>query len=205
MERERLAYAGYIVFFVILVGAVFAVPMLAFTSDMDAAYKAFSYTCHQKLSRSLCLFGGASGYWIADCTPQEGEFIPGASDRTAVKVVADSVTGYKMPVCSRDVGLYVAMLLGGLVYPFVRRLDDGAMYPAVFLVLAIVPLGIDGSLQLVSELGLLPFIYESTNLIRLATGAIAGFAAAFYAIPVLANLVSPAGAGPAAPAKRKNQ
>jgi uncharacterized membrane protein len=205
MERGRLAYAGYVIFFVVLVGSVFAVPFLAFSSDMGAAYQAFSYTCHQKLSRSLCLFGGPDGYWIADCTAQEGAFVTGSEDRTAVKVVADSVTGYKMPVCSRDVGLYGAMLLGGLIYPFVRRLEDGAMYPAIFLVLAIVPLGIDGSLQLVSELGVLPFIYESTNLMRVATGAIAGFVAAFYAIPVLVNIVRPDVAGAAARPKRKNQ
>jgi uncharacterized membrane protein len=33
-----------------------------------------------------------------------------------------------------------------------------------------------------------PFIYESTNTIRLLTGLLAGAVSAFYAIPVLMNM-----------------
>lgn len=190
MKNALVAYAFYMGFFAILLGAVFITPFLAFTGDMGGVYGAFSVTCHQKISRSLCLFSGGSGYWIADCLPQGGEFVESPEDRTTVKVQGDSFTGYKMPVCSRDIGLYGAMLLGGVIYPFARRIEDRHVFPSIWLVLAIVPLGLDGGMQLVSELGLLPFIYESTNSMRLLTGAIAGFAAAFYAIPILVNLVS---------------
>ncbi len=95
----------------------------------------------------------------------------------------------KMPVCSRDIGLYAAMLIGGLMYPLARKLEDDVP-PSIFLILALVPIGIDGGVQIVSEIGILPFLYESTNAVRLITGAVAGLAAAFYAIPILTSLVS---------------
>lgn len=189
MERVQAVYLGYLAFFLILTGSILAVPLLAFDHDMGAAYAAFSVTCHQKLSRSLCVFSGGEGYWVADCTPQEGEFVTSPTDRTGTTVAYEGARGMKMPVCSRDIGLYAAMLLGGLLYPLARRLEDDVP-PAIFLILALVPIGIDGGLQIVSEVGILPFVYESTNAVRLATGAIAGLAAAFYAVPILTNLVS---------------
>lgn len=189
MDRNQVVYGAYMTFFVMLIGLIFAIPLLAFKSDVSALYSAFSYTCHQKLSRSLCLFNNEKGYWIGDCMPQTGTFANNATDRLQIRAEGENI-GYKMPVCSRDVGLYGAMLIGGLMYPFVRRLKDRQMYPAIYLVLAIVPLGLDGSVQLISETGILPFVYESTNMMRLFTGAIAGFAAAFYAIPVLVNMLS---------------
>ncbi len=188
MKVTLLVYAGYITFFALLVGSVFFVPYLAFKQDMQAYYTAFSYTCHQKLSRSLCLFSGTTGYWIADCLPHGG-YVSDPVDRKEINVEdATGAIGYKLPVCARDLGLYCAMLIGGLFYPFVKKLDEHLMYPGIFLILAMVPIGLDGGIQLISEFGLLPFVYESTNLLRLITGAIAGFVAAFYAIDILLNM-----------------
>jgi uncharacterized membrane protein len=188
MKNEHVVYGVYTGFFLIVMAAILAVPLLAFQQDMGTAYDAFAYTCHQKLSRSLCVFGDDDGYWIGDCTNQTGGYIATVADRRMVEVQTDTALGYKMPVCSRDFGLYGAMLLGALVYPFVRKLEDKTIYPAVWLIAAIVPLALDGGIQLVSELGLLPFVYESNNAIRLFTGVIAGFAATFYAIPMLMNM-----------------
>ncbi|MBI5046791.1 DUF2085 domain-containing protein [Candidatus Micrarchaeota archaeon] len=197
MGNEKKVYLAYMILIILFVGIIFAIPYLAFTQDMGAEYNAFSYSCHQKLTRSICLFSAGSGYWIGDCTNQSGKFVNDPNDRTTIKVTkqdtnADlnqlTITGYKFPVCARDVGIYGALLLGGLVYPFVRKLENRTIYPSIWLILAIVPLGLDGTTQLVSELGLLPFVYESTNMMRLLTGAIAGFAAAFYVIPILVNI-----------------
>lgn len=188
MDRALLIYSLYMLVFAVLVGATLAVPLLAFGGDMSGAYAAFGPLCHQKLSRSLCVFSGDGGYRVADCTPQEGMFLGTGADRAAVRVETDGSVGYKMPLCSRDFGLYGAMLLAGAAYPFVRRLDDTRLYPAALLILSLVPIGLDGGVQLVSELGFLPFLYESTNLIRLITGAIAGAGASFFAIPLLVNM-----------------
>ncbi len=203
MKNAHLAYLLYMLFFALLLGAIFITPLLSFSQDMGAFYSGFSYTCHQKISRSLCLFSDGKGYWVGDCTPQNGVFVDSVEDRTQIKEVYGDVVGYKMPVCSRDLGLYLAMFIGGLAYPFVRRIDDRYVMPAIYLVAAMVPLGIDGTVQLLSDLGLLPFVYESTNEIRLLTGAIAGVAAAFYAIPILVNLVSAGEDDAAAAVSRK--
>lgn len=188
MKSEQMVYLVYVVFFLLLVGTVFMVPILAFHQDMDWAYNAYGYTCHQKISRSICIFNNTNGFQLGDCTPQIGNFIDSKIDKTTTGIGNQSEFGYKIPVCARDVGIYGSMLLGAIAYPFVRKLEDRKVYPAIFLVLAIVPLGIDGSVQLLSELGFLPFIYESTNMIRLATGFVAGFASSFYAIPILMNM-----------------
>ena len=52
-----------------------------------------------------------------------------------------------------------------------------------------IPIGIDGGLQFISDLGVVPLAYESTNMLRLLTGAIAGIVASFYAIPLIMNFV----------------
>ncbi|VVC04107.1 Uncharacterised protein [Candidatus Bilamarchaeum dharawalense] len=188
MKSEYIIYIAYVVFFLLLVGAAIYVPILAFNEDATGGYVAFSYTCHQKISRSLCIFNTDNSLWIGDCTLQNGTFIDSRQDRTTTRVETGSTIGYKIPICARDLGIYTAMLLAALVYPFVRKIDDTHVYPAIFLIIAIVPLGLDGTVQLLSELGILPFIYESTNMTRLLTGLLAGFAATFYAIPILMNM-----------------
>ncbi len=190
MERAHIIYGAYLLFFVVLVGLMVATPLLAFGSDQSALYGAFAYTCHQKISRSLCIFSDAASYWLGDCTPQNGTLVNTLADRAAIKVTLDGVTGYKMPACSRDFGIYGAMLFGGLIYPLVRRLDDRNVWPAMWLIIALVPIALDGGIQLLSDLSLLPFVYESSNAIRLLSGGLAGIGAAFYAIPLLMNMFS---------------
>lgn len=187
MKREHIVYGGYTLFLAAVMALVMAAPLLAFGGGGQALYDAFAYTCHQKLSRSLCIFSDG-GYWVGDCTPQNGVLTNSVADRESKRVDAGSAVGYKMPVCSRDFAIYGAMLLAALLYPLVRPVGSREVWPAAGLVLALVPLGLDGGLQLVSETGILPFIYESTNAMRLFTGGLAGFVATFYAIPLLMSM-----------------
>ncbi|MBN1169725.1 DUF2085 domain-containing protein [Candidatus Micrarchaeota archaeon] len=192
MNRNEAVYFIYTLFFSLLVGLIVLTPFWAFENDSNALYDAFRLTCHQKLSRSLCLFNEGSGYSIADCIEQTGMYIPGDQDQ--IMVEKDGKTGYKLPVCARDVGLYGAMLIGALVYPLIRRLDDKSVYPGIYLVIAMIPIGLDGGLQIISDFllstGTDSFLYESTNFGRLVTGGIAGFVASVYAIPILINMFS---------------
>lgn len=72
------------------------------------------------------------------------------------------LNGNQMPFCARDVGLFLGLVLGFGLATFVRW----KIHPVLVLV-GLVPIAIDGGLQLVSS-------YESTNLLRLATGTLAG-------------------------------
>lgn len=72
----------------------------------------------------------------------------------------------QMPFCARDVGLFLGLALASGAVTFVRY----KIYPPLVLA-GLIPIGIDGGLQLVTE-------YESNNLLRLATGLLAGAALA---------------------------
>ncbi len=185
MDRAHFIFGIYILFFAVFFALIFATPLVAFARDASGLYQFFSATCHQKISRSLCIFEDGR---VGDCTAQSGQFVDNENDRAQTSAVVDGKLGYKMPVCARDIGIYGGMLLVAMLYPLVRRIDDIDVPPVLYLIIAIAPLAIDGTIQLVSDLGWLPFVYESTNLIRLATGLLAGGAASYYAIPLLMNM-----------------
>lgn len=187
MKSSKVLYLIYMAIMFIVVGLTAITPFIAF-QDEDAAdviYKIFSPTCHQKLSRSICLFQDENGYFINDCTPQTGVFV--LNDREPISSEIDGVKGYKFPVCARDVALYFAMFLGGIVYPFIRKLKEKAVPPPIYFIIAIAPLALDGIVQIISVIGIIPH-YESTNFIRIITGGLAGFAASIYIIPIIMSL-----------------
>lgn len=190
MKKDEAIYAAYLAFAFLLSVSLFAVPFMAFSDEElgGKLYDIFSPLCHQKLSRSHCIFQDEIGYYIADCTPQTGEYV--ANDNKLISSEQNGNKGYKFPVCSRDAGLYLLMFFGALAYPLIRRIEDRNIPPALCLMIAILPLAIDGTVQFVSDLGLLPFLYESTNTIRFITGALAGFAVSFYLIPLMQNIFS---------------
>ncbi len=79
------------------------------------------------------------------------------------------LNGNEMPFCARDVAIYTFMALGVLLtvfptMPFYDRLNDLKWY---WLVLALVPIGIDGTGQLLGY-------WESTNPMRVLTGGLCG-------------------------------
>ena len=76
------------------------------------------------------------------------------------------INGNEMPFCSRDTGLFIGLVIGFGALLFVRYKIN-----PILAVVGLVPLGIDGGLQLVTS-------YESNNPLRLITGIVAGVACA---------------------------
>jgi uncharacterized membrane protein len=72
------------------------------------------------------------------------------------------INGNQMPFCARDLGLFVGLAFGFGLVSFYRY----KIHP-LYVLLGLVPLGIDGGLQLVTD-------YESNNPLRLGTGIVAG-------------------------------
>ena len=184
MERSKIIYGIYVGFLVVFMGLVIYTPYLAL-SDSSAAeplYSAFSLACHQKISRSQCVYEDGS---FGDCMKQSGTYIQ--NDQKTLSVTQDGILGFKLPVRSRDIGLYLFMLLGALIYPFIFKMDNKLILHPAWLVVAILPLAFDGGLQFLSDVGIdiLGFPYESTNLIRMITGAIAGIGITVFALPIL--------------------
>jgi uncharacterized membrane protein len=76
------------------------------------------------------------------------------------------LNGNQMPFCSRDLGLFIGLMVGFGIATFIS-----IQINPLLLILGLLPLGLDGGIQLVTE-------YESTNALRVATGIIAGAALA---------------------------
>lgn len=74
------------------------------------------------------------------------------------------LNGNQMPFCARDLGLFLGLAAGFGLATFVAI----RIHPVLVLV-GLVPMAVDGGIQLVTE-------YESNNPLRLLTGLIAGLA-----------------------------
>ena len=72
------------------------------------------------------------------------------------------LNGNQMPFCARDLGLFAGLMVGfGVATVLIVQINP------VLLLFGLVPMGLDGGVQLVTE-------YESANPLRLATGIVAG-------------------------------
>ena len=102
--------------------------------------------------------------------------------------------GYQMTVCARCFAIYFSFLAGCVLFAFVRtRLK---IWNIVYYILLCVPMGIDGTTQLLGiaiPRGIGPgwqliWTVESTNELRIITGAIFGLASALFVLPYLQEI-----------------
>ncbi len=154
--------------------------------QLKIIYSFFAPLDHQYIYRSFCLFDGK----VRECIPHNykgevlvyskyttinaysGEFYYSKEDvgkKRSDLVLIGGELGYKFPVCARDTGFYLGILLGFLVQPLVLKNEK---FGLGFLIVAMAPIGIDGTLQLISP-------YESTVTFRFLTGVISGVLTGF--------------------------
>jgi uncharacterized membrane protein len=104
------------------------------------------------------------------------------------------IFGHQMTVCARCFAIYAAFLAGCILFAFVRtKLKP---WNIIYFVLLCVPMAIDGTTQLFGieiprRIGPgweLIWMAESTNELRLITGAIFGLAGALYVLPFLQEI-----------------
>ncbi len=109
----------------------------------------------------------------------------------------------QMPVCTRDVGIFMGFFIGSLFFrlrgynrwtvrdSFLSVFDDASIESVyindgrlrlmiLFLALGIVPMAMDGFTQLLT-------VYESTNIIRVITGFMAGFVIGWFVSSALSS------------------
>ncbi|MBN2250530.1 MAG: DUF2085 domain-containing protein [Candidatus Altiarchaeota archaeon] len=87
------------------------------------------------------------------------------------------VFGYKLAVCQRCAAIYFGFLLSTLLYPLHTRIDNVKTPSKWLLIASLVPMGLDGGLQLLG-------FYESNPLNRVVTGGVFGLILPLYVIPV---------------------
>ena len=185
---------------------------LGATGPANALYTIYSPFCHQFAFRSFFLFGEHATYprdgasinqppyeeYVKDLPqfapdrviPPFGaigdvyDFSP-AFQVASREFVGDPQMGYKTTLCERDVAIYSAIFFGGLVFILVRkRLRPMPIW--LYILVGLVPIGIDGLSQL---LGNPPFNLwpprETLPIFRVVTGILFGLANVWLGFPYL--------------------
>ena len=180
-KRYMVVFNGFVALYLAL--AILA-PVLQSNGNLGSAkliYLVYGKLCHQLSFRSWFIFGDQPAYprQIANVDnlityEQATGFDPFDLD-TAIGFLGNEILGYKLALCQRDIAIYGAILLFGLIFGATgRRLPSLPLL--AWFILGIIPIGLDGVSQIISQLGwgIVP-IRESTPLIRTITGGLFGF------------------------------
>jgi uncharacterized membrane protein len=202
-KREKFAlwfsknYA-WVVSLVILVfmGSAFLPPIFASNGNNALAnmgYKFYSLLCHQLAFRSYFILGEQYAYprelaHVDSLLTYEDVTGKSATDiRYARDFFGDNNLGYKLALCERDIAIYAGLGLFGLFFQFSgKKLKHIPWY--VWLLIAVVPIAIDGGSQLPALAEGWPAwmpIRESTPFLRTITGALFGIGTAWYVFPLM--------------------
>lgn len=140
-------------------------------------YYVYRPLCHQLPERSFFLFGTHATYsldelWALDAVSPMDDLA------ARQRFVGTPEIGYKLGFCQRDIALYGGLFVAGLAYGLVRK----RIRPLSFLayLLCLVPMAIDGGLQLFTS-------YESTPFVRVLTGGLVGVFSIWLLYPHLDN------------------
>jgi len=186
----------------------FGLPLLApvlmnagLTGPANAIYTVYKPLCHQFAFRSFFLFGEQIYYPLEEAhmggviTFQSATGIqdvhnPAGIGRLAARqFTGNEVVGYKMALCERDMAIYSAIFLFGILFAVTgRRIKP--LHWMLWILIGMGPIGLDGFSQLFSQMEwswLVPYLpyRESIPLFRVLTGALFGFATAWFAYPAI--------------------
>lgn len=178
----------------VYVGLPFLAPVLKKAGADGLAqviYQPYKLVCHTYAFRSFFLFGEQVVYPRGE---GEGEFerATGINPMTPAGLFeardfqGNPRVGYKVALCQRDIAIYLSLAVNGMIFAVVRRRVSRPMPWLLFVLIGVLPIGIDGFSQLLSQppLTILPF-RESTWYFRLLTGVLFGFGVAWLAFPLI--------------------
>lgn len=183
----------------VYVGLAFLAPVLLAggkTLPANMIYGVYARLCHQLSYRSWFLFGDQAAYprELAGvenlATYEEAIGLDPYDVEAAFQFRGDEVVGYKVALCQRDIAIYGAILLFGIVFALVKRRIPPLPILA-WVILGLVPIGLDGVSQIISQLPweIVP-VRESTPLLRTITGSLFGFSTAWFSYPVVEQAMS---------------
>ena len=181
-------------FLAFYVGLPFLAPVLersGYSNAADMIYRAYRFSCHQLAFRSFFLFGDQPIY------PREAAGIEGFDTfyeatginernlRESQDYIGDEHIGYKVALCERDLAIFGAMLLFGIMYGLTGRKVKQIRFIWV-IILGFIPLGLDGFSQLLTELPNFTLwdFRESTPFLRMLTGSMLGIMLGWYGYPL---------------------
>jgi uncharacterized membrane protein len=189
------------IFLVLYVGIPFLAPIfkkINWNGPAEVVYKIYSPLCHQWAFRSFFLFGEQAYY------PHAAANMPGVLTFEQVTGITDTndpsrlqarafegnpTLGYKVAFCERDVAIWGAMALFGLIFAATNRRLPKLNW-MIWVLVGVFPIGLDGFSQLFSQIpstfiqSFLPY-RESTPFLRVLTGFLFGFATAWFMFPLI--------------------
>lgn len=186
--RHWLLYVNLL--FGIFVLAPFAAPIfmrIGATSMADAIYFVYSFLCHQLPQRSYFLFGFKISYSLAEI---ENVWYYGDNILYLRQFIGNSAMGWKVAWSDRMISMYGALWVGGVLYALLRK-NLPRLSPMAWLLLALVPMGLDGFSHMVNDAvaGISGTGFRDTNAwLQFLTGNI--FPADFYAGDALGSFNS---------------
>ncbi len=200
ISKRYLLVLNLFMFF--YVGLPFLAPTLmklGAEAPANFIYRMYKPFCHQFAFRSFFLYGEQAYYPLPEANIQGVKTldqVTGIKDLEnpysvsrfqAREYTGNDVVGYKVALCERDVAIYIAILLFGIVYGLSgRRIKP--IHWMIWILLGIAPIGLDGFSQLFSQFNwqwlasMLPY-RESTPFFRVLTGGLFGLMTAWFAYP----------------------
>lgn len=189
--RYMFVFNGFVLLYL---GLAFLAPVLqanSYPGPAKVIYVVYSKLCHQLAYRSWFISGAQYAYprEVARVenlmTFEEVTGIQPYDINAATKFVGNEFTGYKLALCQRDIAIYGAILAFGLIFSLTGR-KIPSLSIAAWFILGIVPIGLDGISQIISQLpwDIIP-VRESTPLLRTITGGLFGFATAWFGYPIV--------------------
>jgi len=188
-------------FLILYIGVPFLAPIFkkaGWNTPAEVIYRIYRPLCHQWAFRSFFLFGEQAYY------PHSAAKIPGVLTFEQVSGITDltdpsrlqarifegnALLGYKVALCERDVAIWGAMALFGVVYALTgRKLPK--LHWLIWVRVGLGPIGLDGFSQLFSQIpntfiqSILPY-RESTPLLRVLTGFLFGLTTAWFMFPLI--------------------
>jgi uncharacterized membrane protein len=186
----------------------FGLPILApvlmyagLSAPANVIYTLYKPLCHQFGFRSFFLFGEQAYYPLQEAgipdvitfeaaTGLQDVRNPFALSRYEARAfIGNPTVGYKIALCQRDLAIYAAIFLFGVLYALSgRRLKP--LHWMLWILIGIAPVALDGFSQLFSQMEwswLTPWLpyRESTPFLRVLTGGLFGFATAWFAYPAI--------------------
>ena len=171
VAKHWLALAS--LFWGLYVGLPLLAPVLmnaGWTMPAKAIYTIYRPACHQRPERSYFYGGPQAVYSIEELEAA------GVDTNPFARAIGNEELGWKVAFCERDVAIYGSIFVAGLVYGMVRKRWGARRMRLRIFALFLVPMAIDGVLQLFG-------VYESNWIMRSLTGAIFGIGAVLFAYP----------------------
>lgn len=200
ISRHYLAMLNLMMF--IYVGLPFLAPtLMKFNASAPARviYAMYSPLCHQFGFRSFFLFGEQPYYPLKEAgltgiktfdqiTSLQDLGNPYSVSRLGARqFVGNPTVGFKVALCERDVAIYGAIVIFGLIYGLTKRKLPPLNW-MLWILIGLGPISLDGFSQLFSQFNwtwlaaYLPY-RESTPFLRVFTGFVFGFMTAWFAYP----------------------